>query len=126
MDASKLRMMMNMMSFMAKASPQLAKSIANVESRALSRKIEGIAGAGAVKVTVNGRAQCIDVKIDPTFASDVVVLEDLTKLAINNALEKVAAESEKDFMELAAEMMKAGPFGGFPNMSDLGNFPSKK
>jgi len=64
---------------LAKAQQELAEAI-----------IEGSAGGGAVKVTVNGQQQIQSVKISPEAleSGDVEMLEDLVLAAANEAITK--------------------------------------
>jgi len=64
---------------LAKAQQELAEAI-----------IEGSAGGGAVKVTVNGQQQIQSVKISPEAleSDDVEMLEDLVLAAVNEAITK--------------------------------------
>jgi DNA-binding YbaB/EbfC family protein len=64
---------------LAKAQQELAEAI-----------IEGSAGGGAVKVTVNGQQQIQSVKISPEAleSGDVEMLEDLVLAAANEAVTK--------------------------------------
>ncbi len=87
---------------------QLMKQAQEMQSRmqAMQEKlaaieIEGAAGGGMVKVTVNGKGEMRKLKIDPALvdAKEVEVLEDLIVAAFNDAKAKVEAH-------LAAEMQK--------------------
>lgn len=57
-------------------------------------EVTGSAGAGMVSVTLTGRMECRSVKIDPSVLSDVEMVEDLVVAAINDAVNKVNAESQ--------------------------------
>lgn len=52
--------------------------------------ISGEAGAGLVRVTMNGEGRAVDVKIDPTLlnSSSKEMLEQLILSAVNNASDK--------------------------------------
>ena len=65
---------------------QMQDEIANAE-------VTGEAGAGLVKVTMNGRHDVRRVEIDPTLMSeDKDMLEDLLAAAVNDAVRRVEAE----------------------------------
>ncbi len=53
-------------------------------------RVEGDAGGGMVKVTINGAKQVLSIKIDPEAVSkdDVEMLQDLVVAAINDAHRK--------------------------------------
>jgi len=50
----------------------------------------GEAGAGMVRVVLNGRYEAVEVKIEPAATQDVALLEDLLRAAFNQASTKVA------------------------------------
>jgi len=57
-------------------------------------EVEGSAGGGAVKITMNGKKEILSVAIgkDAIDPEDVGILEDLVKAAANDAVAKVDAE----------------------------------
>ena len=64
----------------------------------------GEAGGGMVKVTLNGKHECMKVQIDPALQGEErEMLEDLIAAAINDAARKVAA---------AVNEKMAGAMGG--------------
>lgn len=77
-----------------------------------TKSVEGAAGGGMVKVTVNGMFEVTSVKIDPTVVdkADVGLLEDLVKAAVSQALARV----EEARLENAKAM--AGSMGLPPGM----------
>ena len=67
-------------------------------------EVEGTAGGGMVKVTMNGRHEVRRVEIDPTVAgSDREMLEDLVAAACNDAVRRVGD---------AVQQHMAGAMGG--------------
>lgn len=58
-----------------------------------ARTVEGSAGGGAVRVTMNGEQKVREVKIEPDVVdpNDVEMLEDLVVAAIHDAAERAAA-----------------------------------
>ena len=60
-----------------------------------SKEFTASAGGGAVEVTVSGKKQVLKVKLDEEAVDpdDVEMLEDLIVAAVNEALDKVDAES---------------------------------
>ena len=75
--------------FMRQAQELQAK-LAKVQQELAEATIEGSAGGGAVKVTVNGQQQIQSVKISPEAleSGDVEMLEDLVLAAVSEALTK--------------------------------------
>lgn len=97
---------------MMKQAQRLQKQMIDVQEELGKRSVEGTAGGGMVRVTVNGRQEILSIKIDPEVVDpeDVELLEDLIVAAIKNA-----SENAKAMME--AEMGKLLPSGmGFPGM----------
>lgn len=72
--------------------------------------VEGSAGGGAVKVTVNGRWEFQSVTIDPAVVdpADVSMLEDLVLAALRDA----AASVEENQLDLPGGIDLGGLFGG--------------
>ena len=88
---------------------QLMKQAQEMQSRmqAMQEKLaelelEGAAGGGMVKVTINGRSEVRRVKIDPSLADpkEVEVLEDLIVAACNDAKTKVEARVAEEMQKL--------------------------
>jgi DNA-binding YbaB/EbfC family protein len=76
-------------SFMRQAQELQAK-LAKAQQELAEATIEGSAGGGAVKVTVNGQQQIQSVKISPEAleSGDVEMLEDLVLAAVTEAVTK--------------------------------------
>lgn len=77
------------------------------------KEVEAAAGGGAVKVKVSGKKEIIAVTIDPEVVDpdDVEMLEDLLVAAVNEALEKVDAETTS-----AMSKFTGGMGGGMPGL----------
>lgn len=82
---------------------------------------EGEAGAGMVKVTVNGKKSLVKVKIEPELINpdDKEMLEDLIVAATNKALEKVEELAKTEMQNLTQGMIP-----NIPGM-DLGSMFNK-
>lgn len=76
------------------------------------QRYEAEAGAGMVRVVVNGRSELVDIKIDPKAVSDIELLEDMIKAAFGAAGRK-AQEGMK------AEMVKLTGGLNIPGLTDL-------
>ena len=58
-------------------------------------KVEGIAGAGSVKVTIMGNHQILDIKIDDdVYQGNKKILEDYLIAACNDAMNKLEKETK--------------------------------
>ncbi len=73
------------------------EELANIE-------VEGNAGGGMVTVTLSGKMEARKVRIDPSVLSDGEMLEDLLAAAINDAVNKANAESQKRMSSATAGM----------------------
>ena len=86
---------------MMKQAQQMQSKMEEMQSKLEAMELEGEAGAGLVKITLNGKGNMRRIKIDPKLVdpSDVEMLEDLIIAAHANARQKLdaatAAEMEK-------------------------------
>ncbi len=88
------------MAGMLKQAKEMQSRMKEMQERVAAAKFDAESGAGAVKATVNGKLELVDVKIDPETikAGDVEMLEDLVKAAVVAAQTK-AAQGMKDEMK---------------------------
>ncbi|MFM7151215.1 MAG: YbaB/EbfC family nucleoid-associated protein [Gemmataceae bacterium] len=97
---------MGQMSGLLKNLPRLQEEIAQMQERLSQVVAEGDAGAGMVKIRVNGRAEVLSCSIseEALKINDREMLEDLIKAAANQALgrsrEQVAEETNKLAMSM--------------------------
>ncbi len=90
--------MMNNMGDLMKKAQKMQEEKQKAQEEAAKAEITGEAGAGLVKVTMNGRHDVRRVEIDPSLMSEEKdVLEDLLAAAINDAVRRVEA-NQKDAM----------------------------
>jgi DNA-binding YbaB/EbfC family protein len=84
-----------------KQAQQMQSKMQEMQSKLEAMELEGEAGAGLVKVTLNGKGDMRRIKIDPKLVdpSDAEMLEDLIVAAHANARQKLEAAT-------AAEMQK--------------------
>ena len=92
--------MKNLAGLMKQAS-QMQSKMAEMQAKLESMEVEGVSGAGMVRVTMNGKSDLKRVKIDPKLAdpSDVETIEDLIVAAHADAkrqLESLTAEAMRD------------------------------
>ena len=77
---------------------KMQEEIANAE-------VTGEAGAGMVKVTMNGRHDVRRVELDPSLMNeDKEMLEDLLAAAVNDAVRRVEAQQQEKMQGLTAGM----------------------
>ena len=80
-------------------------------------RVIGEAGAGMVKITMNGRHDVVAVWVDPSLQKEPIeVLQDLIKAASNDAVQKVESANREKVAGLASGSGKM-PF----DLGDLGN-----
>jgi DNA-binding YbaB/EbfC family protein len=92
---------MKNLSGLMKQAQQMQEKMQEMQSRLESMEVQGEAGAGLVTVTMNGKGDLRQVKIDPKVIDpgDAEMLQDLIVAAHANARQKVDAAT-------AAEMQK--------------------
>lgn len=80
-----------LMSNMVKHIDEFGSKMDNIQKKLAQKVATGEAGAGMVKVMMNGQREVLDVKIEKDIVNpdDVEMLEELVCAATNNALEKV-------------------------------------
>jgi len=83
---------------------QLVKEqMLKVQEELANVAVVGEAGAGMVKMTMNGRHDVINVEIDPELLKEPVnVVQDLIKAATNDAVQKVEAHNQDKVAGLAS------------------------
>lgn len=81
---------------------EMQKKLQNAQNELSNLRVSGEAGAGLVKVTMNGRHEVNKVDIDDEVFEDDEkdMLEDLVAAAFNDAVRKVEKESQKKMMDL--------------------------
>lgn len=67
-------------------------------------EVTGQSGGGMVEVTLNGRHEVRDVKIDPGAGDDLEMLEDLVAAAFNDAVNRVQEVSREKLSGLTGGM----------------------
>jgi DNA-binding protein YbaB len=109
MDLGKLTQALAMMRRMGGAIPEIAGVVDGVNSRLATHVVEGVAGGGLVKVTMNGAMKCMSVHIDSSVSGKRTVLEDLTRTAVNDAMRQALEHQEKEQMQMSQQLMKSLP-----------------
>jgi DNA-binding YbaB/EbfC family protein len=96
---------------MMQMAQDMGAQMAEAQERLAATEVEGSAGGGVVKLTLDGHLNLLRVSIDPGVVdpADVTMLEDLVVAAFADAQEQVA--------RLQAQ---ADPLGGLGGMGGLG------
>lgn len=88
-----------------KQAKQMQEKFHAAQETAAKAVVEGVAGAGLVRVEMTGRYQINNVKIDETLLSEEIsVIEDLLAAAVNSAVAKVAEASKGSLSDLAGRI----------------------
>ena len=86
-----------------KQAQEMQEKMPRVQEEVAKAEVHGEAGAGMVKITMNGRHDVSDVTIDPSvLEEDKELLEDLLAAAVNDAVRKVEANSKAKMEEATA------------------------
>tara|TARA_B100001093_G_scaffold95408_1_gene87525 strand:+ start:578 stop:895 length:318 start_codon:yes stop_codon:yes gene_type:complete len=84
-----------------KQAQQMQTKMATLQEQAAEREVAGVAGAGLVKVTMNGRHDVLKVQLDPSvLTEEKEFLEDLLAAAVNDAVRKVESSSQQALSSL--------------------------
>ncbi|MDY6840895.1 MAG: YbaB/EbfC family nucleoid-associated protein [Pseudomonadota bacterium] len=90
--------MMNNMGGMMKKAQKMQEEMQKAQEEIAKTEVTGEAGAGLVKVTMNGRHDVCKVDIDSSLmAEEKDILEDLLAAAVNDAVRRVE-ENQKEKM----------------------------
>ncbi len=101
----------DMMGLMKKAK-QMKEQMEQLQAEMATRVHEAEAGGGAVTARVNGKNEVVAVKIQPSAAADLEMLEDLIRAAVNAALRKNTEAMQQEMSRLTAGL-------GLPGMDAL-------
>lgn len=86
-----------------KQAQAMQERMQKVQEEIAALEVHGEAGAGLVKVTMNGRHEVRRVNIDPSLMGEErEVLEDLVAAACNDAVRKVAAQQQEKMAGMAS------------------------
>ncbi|MYL23902.1 YbaB/EbfC family nucleoid-associated protein [Halomonas alkaliantarctica] len=93
-------MMKGGMGNLMKQAQEMQEKMQRAQEEVANAEVLGEAGAGMVKVTMNGRHDVIDVDIDASvMEEDKELLEDLLAAAVNDAVRKVEISSKQKMEE---------------------------
>jgi hypothetical protein len=73
---------------------KMQENMQRAQAELANIEVTGSAGGGMVSVTLTGKMECRKVRIEPSVLSDAEMTEDLIAAAINDAVNKVNAESQ--------------------------------
>ncbi len=97
--------MMNGMGDLMKKAQKMQEEMQKAQEEIAKAEVTGEAGAGLVKVVMNGRHDVRKVDIDPSLLSeDKDILEDLLAAAVNDAVRRVEENQKEKMSGLASGM----------------------
>lgn len=81
----------------------LQEKMAKMQAELALRTVEASAGGGMVVVTVNGRQEVLNIRVDPQVVDpeDVEMLQDLIVAAVNDGLRKAQEMASSEMGKLA-------------------------
>lgn len=87
---------------MMKKAQEMQEQMQKAREVLAGKQVTGEAGAGLVRVTMNGIGEVLRVEIDPSMlaASEQALVQDMVRGAVNNAYQKVSelARGEMSFL----------------------------
>ncbi len=93
------------MNNLLKQAQSMQEQMKEMQEQAQKAEVTGEAGAGLVKVTMNGRHDVRNVEIDPSLLEeDKEMLEDLLAAAVNDAVRRVEEEQQERMSKLTSGM----------------------
>ena len=95
-----------------KQAKEMQSRMKEVQEQIAAARFDADSGAGAVKATVSGKLELMDLKISPDATGDLEMLEDLVKAA-------VCAAQQKAVEGVRSEMQKVTGGMNLPGMEGL-------
>lgn len=74
---------------------KMQQEMQRAQEELASLEVTGNAGGGMVEITMNGKHAVKSVRIDPSMANDLEMLEDLVTAAINDAVNRVTDAAQQ-------------------------------
>lgn len=88
---------------------QMQAELQKAQQAVAEREVCGEAGAGLVRVTMNGRHDVRRVEIDPAvLQEEKAVLEDLLAAAVNDAVRRVEVAQQEALREVGGGLLPKG------------------
>ena len=100
------------MNQMMKQAQKMQKQMAEMQEELANRTLEVSSGGGAVKVTINGEKQIVDLVISPDVVdpADVEMLQDLIITAVNEAVRQIEEAATSQMSKITGGMSLPGLF----------------
>ena len=93
-----------------KQAQEMQEKMAEMQAQLETVEMEGVAGGGSVRLTLNGKGDLKKVAIDKALVDpeEVEVLEDLIVAAFNDARRKVTTHAEQEMQKLTGGLQLPG------------------
>ncbi len=93
-----------------KMAGEMRQRLAGAQAELENVRVTGESGAGLVRVVMNGKHEVLELKIEPRtmVPSEVALVEDLVRAAVNQASTKVA-EATRDRVSSMAKALGVDP-----------------
>jgi DNA-binding YbaB/EbfC family protein len=101
---------------MMKQIQQMQEKMAQAQAELEHVKVEGTAGGGMVKATMNGKQELLEIKIEREVIDpeDKEMLEELVVAAVSQAREKATEAQQEKMSDVTGGLPMPGMGGGFP------------
>lgn len=112
MAKGKRPMMPGNMNNMMKQVQKMQKEMAKAQEEVESAVFEATAGGGAIKVTVNGKRELVNIELDEDIVDpdDIEMLQDLILAAVNEGMRKADEAMNKSMGKFTGGMNIPGLF----------------
>ncbi|CAL4323236.1 YbaB/EbfC family nucleoid-associated protein [Buchnera aphidicola] len=96
----------NNMNHLMQEAKKIQEKISNIKKEIAHMTKIGEAGAGLVKVTMNGKYHCIKIEFDNSLLNnkDKEMIEDLTTAAFNDAHRRITEEKKNKMSSISPEV----------------------
>lgn len=91
-----------------KQAKEMQEKMGRMQEELAARSFSADAGGGMVEVTVNGKQEVLNVRIDQTALGDTEVLEDLIRAATNNAIQRSQEAMKEELAKLTGGLALPG------------------
>ncbi len=96
-------MMKNQLAGLMKQAQSMQENMKKAQEEIAAMEVEGVSGAGMVKIVMTGRHDVRRVTIDPSLLTEEKeILEDLVAAAMNDAVRKVEVSSQEKMAGMTA------------------------
>jgi len=100
---------------MMKQVQRMQAEMARIQEELGTKRVEGTAGGGAVRVVANGHQELVEVAIDPAAVDpdDLEMLQDLILTAVNDALQRSKELAAQEMAKITGGLNMPGLPGLF-------------